>query len=196
MFPTVLLGLFLSFPALADVPTTRDALLLAYREDLNEHARYVAFAAQAEREGLGYVARLFRATAEAERVRGESHSRALRRLGGAPSVETAQIPVASTRVNLLRTLAHENAELRRGQLQVEQAREEGNADAALGFLLARGGHESLVRLLGEALRYPRRKVDAGDELHVCRTCGHVARGPAPDRCPVSLSSAEAFTRVD
>jgi rubrerythrin len=29
-----------------------------------------------------------------------------------------------------------------------------------------------------------------------RTCGHVARGHAPDRCPVSLSSAEAFVRID
>lgn len=190
-------GLLFTTAAQADTPATQRQLLLAYREDMNEHARYLAYAERAQQEGYAYAARLFRATAEAERVRGEIHAQVLRRLGADPSAEIEPVTIASTRVNLVRTLAHETAELRRGYaLRSEEALREGNAEAALSFMVARGAHEELVKLYREALRDPQRQPRAGDELHVCRTCGHVVRGHAPDRCPVSFSSAEAFIRID
>lgn len=190
-------GLLFTTAAQAGAPATQHELLHAYREDINEHSRYLAYADQAEREGYAYAARLFRATAEAERARAEIHAQVLRRLGAEPIAEIGPVSVRSTRVNLLRTLAHEAAELRRGYaLRSDEARREGNAEAALSFMVVRGAHEELVKLYQEALRDPQRRPRAGDELHVCRTCGHVARGHAPDRCPVSLSSAEAFIRID
>jgi rubrerythrin len=190
-------GLLFTTTAHAGAPSTQHELRLAYEEDMSEHARYLAYADQAEREGYAYAARLFRATAEAERVRAEIHAQVLRRLGAEPSADIGPVSVTSTRVNLVRTLAHETAELRRGYARrTDEARREGNAEAALSFMVVRGAHEELVKLYQEALRDPQRRPGAGDELHVCRTCGHVARGHAPDRCPVSLSSADAFVRID
>jgi rubrerythrin len=191
------IGVLFTTTAWAEASRARDDLLLAYDEDMSEHARYLAFAEQAEREGYRGVARLFRATAEAERIRGDRHAQALRRHGVVPIADVEPASVGTTRVNLVRTLAHEHSELRRGySLLSEQALREGNDDAALSFLLARGAHEDLVRLYQEALRDLGRNRDAREELYVCRTCGHVARGRAPDRCPVSHSSADSFTRVD
>lgn len=197
----VLVGVLCAAAASADEPSrTRENLLLAWEEDLNEQQRYLAFAEQAEREGHLRAARLFRANAEAERIRGEGHARALRRGGAEPRVEVqpVEIAVATTRANLLRTLAHESRERRRAYAdRAEQARFDGDADAALGFILGGGAHEGLVRLYQEAIRdLDDRTGDAGEALYVCRTCGHVSRGHAPDPCPVSLSSSAAFTRVD
>jgi len=189
-------GLLLVASAARAEASTLDDLLLAYREDVNQAARYAAYAEQAEREGHGYAARLFRATAEAERVRAGGHAQALRSLGAQPTSEPAPAEVRKdTRWNLLRALAKESTELRRDYpLRSEQARREGNAEAELSFLMARGAHEGLVTLYREAIRDLPRGRDGG-ELHVCRTCGHVARGPAPDRCPVSLSPAATFKRI-
>lgn len=191
-------GLLFTASAGAEAPaTTRENLLDAYADDVNEHARYLAYAEQAEREGYRQAARLFRATAEAERVRAERHAQALRRLGGEPRAEVEPSPVGSTRVNLSRTLLHELPESTDGYLRSsEQARREGNAEAAHGFALAHGAHEGLVSLYREALGNLGSMRDAREELHVCRVCGHVARGRAPYRCPVSHSAREAFARVD
>lgn len=194
---TVGIGLVLATAASAGERTTRENLILAYEEDVNEHARYLAYAEQAERERYLQAARLFRATAEAERVRAERHAQALRRLGAEPRAKTKSAVIGNTRVNLSRTLLHELPEHTQGYLLwSEQAGREGNAEAAQGFMIARAAHETLVSLYREALGNLEATRDAREELHVCRVCGHIARGRAPARCPVSLSTAEAFARVD
>jgi len=178
----VVAGLMIGTVANADA-SVQDDLHVAYREDVNEVTRYLAFADQAEREGHAHAARLFRATAEAERVRARGHGRALRRLGMEPGAAApGEVVVKDTRWNLLRTLAHEGAELRRG---------DPSGDAQ-----ARAAHAELVTLYREAIRDLREGRPGHGDLHVCGTCGHVTRGPAPDRCPVSRSPAAAFARVD
>lgn len=192
-----LLALLFTTPARADGRTTRDNLLHAYAEDMNEHARYIAYADQAERERYHQAARLFRATAEAERIRAETHAQALRRLGGEPTAVIEPTPVGTTRVNLSRTLLHELPEIdRRYRLWSEQAEREGIPEAARSFAAARGAHQALVALYREALGNLEAMREVHEELHVCRACGHVERGRAPARCPVSRSAKEAFARVD
>ncbi len=190
-------GLLFSVAASADGGTTRDNLLLAYQGDVDAIARYTAFAAQAESEGYRQAARLFRAAAESERVHASNDARALRRLGVEPAGEARPAFVRNTRFNLSLALAHESGERHRIYPRlVEQARRDGDPDVTLGFTLAHAAHESLVKLYQEAIADLRGMRDAGEELHVCGVCGHVAKGGPPHRCPVSLSTVEAFARVD
>ncbi len=193
-----LVGLLLGTTAVAEPPaaTLRD-LAEAYGADLNAQARHAAFAARASAEGYEQVARLFRAAARSEEIRARNHARSIRRLGAEPRAAIAPVEVRSTRQNLLATLAHEGAERATGYPRfARQARRDGDLEAALGFTLAHAAERELVRLFQDALARLERLRAARDPLHVCGTCGHVAVGEAPDTCPVSLSPADAFTRVD
>lgn len=190
-------GLLLAMPASADAPAMRESLLHAYEEDMNEHARYLAYARQAEGEGYHQAARVFRATAEAERVRAERHARALRRAGWEPRANLESPSVRSTRANLSRALLHERSERDEGYpRRGDRARREGDAETEHAFTLSRDAHEALVSLYREALRDLEAMRDVREELHVCLVCGHVAKGRAPHRCPISHVATEAFARVD
>ncbi|ACG74413.1 Rubrerythrin [Anaeromyxobacter sp. K] len=182
----------------AEPSPTQANLQAAHQRDLDAHARYQAFALAADREGYPGAAALFRAAARSEQIRAEQHAAALRRLGGSVTTAAAVVgTVRDTPFNLRAMLSHESAE-RFGSYPraVRQARREGLAEAALGFTLAHAVERELVALYQDAVG----RLDAlrtpGEPFHVCRTCGHVARGARPpETCPVSLSPAEAFERV-
>ena len=62
--------------------TAASNLLAAYEGELNSHARYKAYAAKAETEGMNGAASLFRAAARAEQIHAGNHARVFRRMGG------------------------------------------------------------------------------------------------------------------
>ncbi|GAO04568.1 rubrerythrin family protein [Anaeromyxobacter sp. PSR-1] len=182
----------------AEPSPTQANLQAAHQRDLDAHARYQAFAAAADREGYPAAATLFRAAARSEQIRAELHAAALRRLGGSVTTAAAAVgTVRDTPFNLRAMLSHESAE-RFGSYPraVRQARREGLAEAALGFTLAHAVERELVALYQDAVGRLDQLRAPAEPLHVCRTCGHVARGAQPpETCPVSLSPAEAFERV-
>jgi len=55
---------------------TQDNLKEAFAGESQANQKYRAFAKKAEREGLPNIARLFRTTAEAERIHAEGHLKA------------------------------------------------------------------------------------------------------------------------
>ena len=59
------------------MPTSIDNLKDAFAGESQANQKYRAFAAKAEQEGFPNIARLFRTTAEAERIHAEGHLRAL-----------------------------------------------------------------------------------------------------------------------
>jgi rubrerythrin len=186
----------LPFAARASSATMAN-LQAAYQADMNAHARYAAFAEKAQGEGYRQVARIFRAAARSEQIRGDNHAAVIRRLGGDPSADVQPPVVKSTRENLLWTMAHENAERTTSYPRfAQQARRDGNSDALLSFTLARATEREVVKLYQEAFGNLERMREAGDALYVCETCGYVSRRQAPDECPVSMSSREAFVRID
>jgi len=176
-------------------PTLKN-LQRAQEADASAQARYAAFAGQAEREGYLAVATLFRAAARSESVRARNHAAALRKHGVEPGAGAAPAAVGTTRENLLRTLAHENAE-RAGAYPrfARQARQDGDAEAMLSFVLAHAAERQLLVLYRDALARLERMRAQGEALYVCETCGYIARGHPPEQCPVSLSGADAFVRV-
>lgn len=181
----------------AAAPLTLANLQAAFAADTLAQERYLAFAAKADQEGYPRVARIFRAAARSELARARSHADTLRHLGGeATPPPSAPATVKGTRQNLLDTLAHENAERLGGYPRlVQQARAEGQPEAVLSFTLAHLAEAGLVRVYQEALADLGGMRAPGGVIHVCRTCGHVEREGAPERCRVCLAGGDAFEPV-
>ena len=55
------------------MPTTNENLAVAFAGESQANRKYLAFARQAEKEGLPQIARLFRAAAEAETIHALAH---------------------------------------------------------------------------------------------------------------------------
>ena len=59
------------------MPSTHENLKEAFAGESQAHQKYRAFAKKAEQEGFAAIARLFRLTAEAERIHAEGHLKSL-----------------------------------------------------------------------------------------------------------------------
>jgi rubrerythrin len=59
------------------MPTTLDNLKEAFAGESQANQKYRAFAKKAEQDGFGNIAKLFRLTAEAERIHAEGHLKSM-----------------------------------------------------------------------------------------------------------------------
>lgn len=165
------------------MPSTTENLHEAFAGESQANQKYLAFAAQAEKEGFANVARLFRTTAEAERIHATGHLQALAK-------------VAETAANLQAAIAgetHEFTEMYPAML--EQAQVEGHsAGRMFGFAVeAEAVHAKLYTLALAA-------VKSGHDLsetafYLCPICGHIEFGTPPDRCPICKAPAARFVQL-
>ena len=152
---------------------TKNNLADALAGESQAHLRYHVYAAQAEREGLANVARLFRAASFSEQLHASVH---LRTLEG--NTKTMQ--------NLESALAGETFEINEmypAYLNVAGLQEEPKAVRSMEHALA------AEKVHAELYARAKEKVAAGgdlalDKVHVCEVCGFTMEGDAPDRCPV------------
>lgn len=86
-------------------------LLAAYEGEINSHARYKAYAVEAEAEGRYGAASLFRAAARAEQIHANNHARVIRHMGGEARAEIRPFRVMSTLENLRAALGGEQYEV-------------------------------------------------------------------------------------
>src|SRR5512136_2821925 len=73
------------------MPTTQANLAEAFAGESQANQKYRAFAKQAEQDGFPNVARLFRTTAEAERIHAEGHLKSLDGVG--PTAQNLQTAI-------------------------------------------------------------------------------------------------------
>jgi len=95
----------------AEYIITLQNLLAAFEGESNAHAKYSAFAAKADEEGLQGVASLFRATARAEQIHLTNHAKVIGHLGARAECEIHPIKVKSTLENLKAALGGETYEI-------------------------------------------------------------------------------------
>ena len=156
-------------------------LMDAFAGESQANRKYLAFAKQADKEGLPQVAKLFRAAAEAETVHAHAHLRNAGKIGN-----TAQ--------NLQAALEGETYEFTKMYPQmIEDAKEEGNAAAAKYFDYANKVEEVHANLYKKAIADPKGLARA--DYYVCSVCGYTHEGPC-DKCPVCGAGAAAFHKVD
>ncbi|MEK6737905.1 MAG: rubrerythrin family protein [Planctomycetota bacterium] len=161
--------------------STVDNLKNAFAGESQANRKYLAFAKKADEEGLKQVAKLFRATAEAETVHAHSH---LRVLGG----------VKTTKENLQDAINGETYEFTKMYPQmIEEAKKEGNKQALQSFENANNVEKTHAALYQKALNNLGNNETV--DYFVCQVCGHTAEKDAPDKCPVCTAPKTKFTRV-
>jgi len=165
------------------LPTTQENLAVAFAGESQANRKYLAFAKQAEKDGLAQIARLFRAAAEAETIHALSH---LTNLGG----------VGTTLENLRAAVKGETYEYTEMYPpMVETATKEGHkARHMLGW--AEKAEKVHAGLFSQALAALESGADLSKmEVYLCPVCGDVEFANPPEKCPVCGAPASKYQKV-
>jgi len=165
------------------MPNTNENLKEAFAGESQAYQKYTSFAEAAEKEGLPNIARLFRTTAEAERVHAAGHFKALDGVG-------------DTAANLEAAIGGETYEFEEMYPpMLEQAVAEGHKAKRM-FKFAVEAERVHAVLYSKALEAARDGKDLTEvEFHLCPVCGHIEFGKAPENCPICGAPESKFKQV-
>ena len=175
-----------------EVGTTLDNLKAAVTGETGASAKYAAFAEAAEAAGYTQIARLFRATSEAEQV----HIAMEYKLVQAEDPEWAK-PVADAPVVEacdLNLIAAANGEIYETSDMypafLKKAQEEGNDKAVRVFTRAKLAESVHAERYMEAYN----NIDAADDdaYFLCPVCGYIEKGDDFEVCPICGAKKSAF----
>lgn len=161
-----------------------DHLKEAFAGESQANQKYRAFAQKAEQDGFPNIARLFRTTAEAERIHAEAH---LKSMDG----------VASTQENLQSAINGETYEYTTMYPpMLDDARAAGHrARVMFGYAVkAEAVHAKLYKLALEAAAQGKDLSEM--RFYLCPVCGHIEFGVPPEKCPTCGALAAKFVLVD
>jgi len=162
--------------------TTSENLKEAFAGESQAFQKYTAFAKKAEQDGFPNIGRLFRLTAEAERIHAEGHFKSMDGVG--PTTDNLQAAINGE--------THEFSTMY--PPMVEQARkEEHKAKRMFGYAVdAEAVH---ARLYTEALKAAKGGRDLGvTDFYLCPTCGYIEFGKAPEKCPICGALGTKFVK--
>ena len=161
---------------------TEQNLWAAFAGESQANRKYLAFAAQAEKEGLPQAAKLFKAAAAAETIHAHAHLRVLKAVG-------------STLENLKAAVQGETEEFETMYpAMIKEAEAEGNKAARQSFTFANEVEKIHAALYQKAINTIDSMVEC--DYYVCKVCGHTHEGKAPEKCPVCGANANAFFKAD
>ena len=162
---------------------THDNLKNAFAGESQANQKYRAFAKQAERAGFSNIARLFRTTAEAERIHAEGHLKSMEGIGNL--VENLQAAIAGE--------TYEYTEMYPPML--EQAQAEGHKAKRM-FAYAVKVEEIHAKLYQMALEAASRGKDLAEtDFYLCPVCGYIEFGKPSKPCPICGAKPNKFVQV-
>ncbi len=165
------------------MPTTKENLENAFAGESQANQKYRAFAAKAEKEGFVNIAKLFRTTAEAEKIHAEGHLKALDK-------------VNSTVENLKEAIAGETYEFEKMYPPMLEQAEAENHKAKKMFKWAAEAEAVHAKLYSLALKAAEEGKDLEvSNFYLCPVCGHIEFGEAPDKCPICGLPGEKYVEV-
>lgn len=160
---------------------TEENLKHAFAGESQANRKYLAYAHKAGQEKLPYVARLFRAVAEAETVHAHAHLRVLHGVG-------------TTGENLQAAINGETEEFTdMYPAMITEAEAAGNKMAAQTFRYANEVEKIHADLFKKALANP---AQADAPIYVCKVCGYTHEHQAPGKCPICGAGSQAFMSID
>jgi rubrerythrin len=181
----------------ATAGTTLQNMQAAFNGESNAHVRYLAFAAQADRENYGEVASLFRAAARAEEVHASNHAAVIKEMGAIPQANVETPQVKSTRENLEAAIKGEIYE--RDIMYpsfLKQARREDNTGAVESLNFAKTAEAEHAKLYTRSLQnLEKLKGSRSMTFFVCPTCGYTTTELNFSYCPSCLTPGEMFEKV-
>lgn len=161
------------------MPTTTENLSVAFAGESQANRKYLAFAKQADKEGLPKVASLFRAAAEAETIHAFGHLDAMDK-------------IKSTKENLKAAIEGETYEHEEMYPPMyEQALAE-NHKAKKMFKWAMDVEKIHADLYKMALAAVSEGKDLEHEVYLCPVCGHLEFQNPPAKCPVCGIKGEKY----
>ena len=165
------------------MPTTNENLAVAFAGESQANRKYLAFARQAEKEGLPQIAKLFRAAADAETIHALAH---LANEGG----------VGSTLENLKAAVTGETYEFTEMYPpMVKQAEAEGHR-ARVMLAFAAKAEKVHAGLFAQALAALQSGADLSKmDVYLCPVCGDVEFGLPPEKCPICGAPAGKFQKM-
>jgi len=159
-------------------------LQAAFAGESQANRKYTAFSRKAEQEGLTQVAKLFRATAEAETVHALNHLRFMKGIG--PTLDNLKVALEGE--------VYEHTKMYPAFIQMADS--ENRKDARLTFNYANEAEKEHARLYQEAIEAVRSGKDLLQvDYFVCQTCGFTVKNEAPDKCPVCGSLKNQFKKI-
>ena len=163
--------------------TTKENLKEAFSGESQANQKYRAFAKKAEKDGFANIARLFRTTAEAERIHAEGHLKAMDM-------------IASTADNLQAAIDGETYEFTEMYPpMVETAMADGHKAKTM-FKFAIDAEAVHAEIYKKALEAVKNGVDLDvSEFYLCPVCGYIELGSAPEKCPVCGVKKALFEQV-
>jgi rubrerythrin len=163
--------------------TTKENLSDAFAGESQANQKYRAFAKAAEKDGYKNIAKLFRTTAEAERIHAEGHLKALDSIG-------------STVENLKAAIAGETYETTEMYPPMFKQAEEENHKAKRMFKYALDVEAVHAQLYKLALGAAERGEDLTEtEFYLCPVCGHIEFGKPSEECPVCGAKADKYIQI-
>lgn len=155
----------------------------AFAGESQANQKYRAFAKKADRDGFPNVAKLFKTTAEAEKIHAEGHLKALEGIGS--TAENLQAAIDGE--------TYEYTEMYPPML--EDANAEGHkAKMMFGYAVkAEAVHAALYTKALEAIKNGEDLTDT--EFYLCPVCGHIEFGTPPENCPICGAKAAVFVQV-
>ena len=160
---------------------TQENLMAAFAGESQANRKYLAYAKQAEKEGLPQVAKLFRAAAEAETIHAHAH---LRYAG----------KIKNTMENLEDAIAGETYEFTKMYPDMlADAEDEGESNIKRHLSWVNAVEEVHANLYKKALAAKGQMEDV--DYYVCSVCGYTHEGPYAGKCPICNAAESAFYKV-
>jgi rubrerythrin len=161
-------------------PKVVEDLKSAFAGESQANRKYLAYAKKAEQDKLPYAAKIFRAAAEAETIHAHSHFRLL-------------AGVKSTPENLQDAIDGETYEFTKMYPEMlEDAKAADDSAAISGFHMANEAEKIHAELFKKALANP---GQTPPKIFVCKICGHVAEGEAPEVCPICGGKRQVYFEI-
>ncbi|MGK7344474.1 MAG: rubrerythrin family protein [Candidatus Nitrospinota bacterium M3_3B_026] len=165
------------------MPSTHENLQTAFAGESQANRKYSAFAEAADKDGFPNIAKLFRATAQAETFHAKGH---LKNMGG----------IKTTAENLQTAIAGETYEFTEMYPpMLEQAEAEGHKSRTM-FKWALEAEKVHAALYTKALEAAKAGKDIDVEVYLCPSCGHIEFGRPSEKCPICGAAPEKYLKID
>jgi rubrerythrin len=161
------------------MPTTQENLKEAFAGESQANQKYRAFATKAQQDGFDSIAKLFRLTAEAERIHAEGHLKALDGVGS--TADNLQAAISGE--------THEFSDMYPPMLK--QAIADGHKAKRM-FEYAVAAEEVHANLYKMALEAVKQGKDLVAEFYLCPICGYIEMGKPEAPCPICGAKPDKF----
>ena len=158
-------------------------LKTAFAGESQANRKYMAFAKKADQDGFPVIARLFRATAEAETIHALGHLKALGMVN-----DTAE--------NLKAAVEGETYEFEQMYPPMLKLADETKHKARIMFMYAMEAEKVHAGLYQKALEAVRAGKDLQEmDVYLCPVCGHIHLGKPEEKCPICNVGPDKYTKM-